>query len=80
MTRVAREAYVHLGGKYPHPETIVPGGVTTTINTSTLNEFYVKIQQFFDYAKKCIGVWDEVFDFSTNAIQSSKIGVAAPRP
>ncbi len=63
MTRVAREAYVHLGGKYPHPETIVPGGVTTTINTSTLNEFYVKIQQFFDYAKKCIGVWDEVFDF-----------------
>lgn len=63
MTRVAREAYVHLGGKYPHPETIVPGGVTTTINTSTLNEFYAKIQQFFDYAKKCIGVWDEVFDF-----------------
>ena len=25
MTRVAREAYVLLGGKYPHPETIIPG-------------------------------------------------------
>jgi hydrogenase large subunit len=35
MTRVTREAYVHLGGKYPHPETIVPGGVTTTIRALT---------------------------------------------
>ena len=63
MTRIAREAYVLLGGKYPHPETIVPGGVTTTITTSTFNEFYMKIQQFFDYSKKCIAIWDDVFDF-----------------
>src|SRR5437588_6102601 len=32
MTRVAREAYVLLGAKYPHPETIVPGGVSTTVS------------------------------------------------
>jgi len=63
MTRVAREAYVLLGGKYPHPETIIPGGVTTTITTSTFNEFYLRIQQFFDYSKKCIAIWDDVFDF-----------------
>lgn len=63
MTRVAREAYVLLGGKYPHPETIIPGGVTTTINTTTFNEFYLRISQFFDYAKKCVGIWDDVFDF-----------------
>ena len=25
MTRVAREAYVLICGKYPHPQTIVPG-------------------------------------------------------
>lgn len=63
MTRVAREAYVLLGGKYPHPETIIPGGVTTTITTTTFNEFYLKIKEFFDYAKKCVGIWDDVFDF-----------------
>ena len=28
MTRVAREAYVLICGKYPHPQTIVPGGMT----------------------------------------------------
>ena len=63
MTRVAREAYVLLGGKYPHPETIIPGGVTTTITTTTFNEFYLRIQQFFDYSKKCVGIWDDIFDF-----------------
>jgi hydrogenase large subunit len=63
MTRVAREAYVLLGGKYPHPETIIPGGVTTTLTPTTFNEFYVKLSPFFDYAKKCIAIWDDVYDF-----------------
>ena len=63
MTRVAREAYVLLGGKYPHPETIIPGGVTTTLTATTFSEFYIKLQPFFDYAKKCIAIWDDVYDF-----------------
>ena len=63
MTRVAREAYVLLGGKYPHPETIIPGGVTTTLTATTFSEFYIKLAPFFDYAKKCVGIWDDVYDF-----------------
>ncbi len=63
MTRVAREAYVLLGGKYPHPETIIPGGVTTTITTNTMTEFYLKLVPFFDYAKRCIAIWDDIYDF-----------------
>ena len=63
MTRVAREAYVLLGGKYPHPETIIPGGVTTTLGPTTFNEFYVRLAPFFDYSKKCVGIWDDVYDF-----------------
>ena len=67
MTRVAREAYVMLGGKYPHPETIIPGGVTTTLNTNTMTEFYLKLVPFFDYAKRCIGIWDDIYDFMYEA-------------
>ena len=67
MTRVAREAYVMLGGKYPHPETIIPGGVTTTLTTNTMSEFYLKLVPFFDYAKRCIGIWDDVYDFMYEA-------------
>ncbi len=63
MTRVSREAYVLLGGKYPHPETVIPGGVSTTLRMSVLSEFYLKIQTFFDYSKKCVGIWDEIYDF-----------------
>lgn len=63
MTRVARDAYVLLGGKYPHPETVIPGGVSLTLTPSTLNEFYLKIQEFCDYSQKCAGIWDDVYDF-----------------
>ncbi len=67
MTRVAREAYVLIGGKYPHPETIIPGGVTTEVTTTVLTEFYLKLKAFFDYSKKCIGIWDDVYDFMYEA-------------
>lgn len=63
MTRVAREAYVLLGGKYPHPETVIPGGMSLTITTTTFSEFYLKIKEFFDYSKKCVGIWDDIYDF-----------------
>jgi len=63
MTRIAREAYVLLGGKYPHPETIIPGGVTTTIGSTTFSEFYIRLTPFFDYCKKCVGIWDDIYDF-----------------
>ena len=63
MTRVAREAYVVIGGKYPHPETLVPGGVSTTITLQVFNEIYVRLQQFFDYSKKVVAIWDDLTEF-----------------
>ena len=63
MTRVAREAYVLIGGKYPHPQTVVPGGLSVTVNLSTLNEIYLRIQQFFDYSKRVVAIYDDICDF-----------------
>jgi hydrogenase large subunit len=67
MTRVAREAYVAIGGKYPHPQSVVPGGISVTVNTTTLNEVYHRMIQFFDYGQKVVGIWDDVFDFFLEA-------------
>lgn len=78
MTRVAREAYVLLGGKYPHPETIVPGGVSTTVSTSTMNEVYVRIAQFFDYGKKVAGIWEDITDFFYDVNPAYKLVGARP--
>jgi hydrogenase large subunit len=63
MTRVAREAYVLIGGKYPHPQSVVPGGLSVTINITVLNELYQRLIKFFDYGQKVVGLWDDVFDF-----------------
>ena len=63
MTRVAREAYVLICGKYPHPQTIVPGGMSSTITLTVMNEMYVRLSQFFDYGKKIAAIWDDITDF-----------------
>ena len=62
-TRVAREAYVLIGGKYPHPQTVVPGGVSTTIDTSDLNEIMLRVVEYFDYGRKTVAVWNDICDF-----------------
>ena len=63
MTRVAREAYVLICGKYPHPQTIVPGGMSSTIDLTVMNEMFVRLAQFFDYSKKISRIWDEITEF-----------------
>lgn len=67
MTRVAREAYVVLGAKYPHPETVVPGGVSTTVSLQVFNEVYARLMQFFDYSKKVVAIWDDLTTFFFDA-------------
>lgn len=63
MTRLAREAYVLICGKYPHPQTIVPGGMSSTINLTVMNEMFVRLSQFFDYSKKISTIWDDLTEF-----------------
>lgn len=67
MTRVAREAYVLICGKYPHPQTMVPGGMSTTVTLTVMNEMMVRLAQFFDYSKKLIGIWDDITEFFYDA-------------
>ena len=63
MTRVAREAYVLICGKYPHPQTIVPGGMSSTIDLTVMNEMFTRLAQFFDYSKRITRIWDDLTGF-----------------
>ena len=63
MTRVAREAYVLIGGKYPHPQTVVPGGVSATVDISDMNEMHLRIVKFFDYGRKVVAIWNDLVEF-----------------
>src|SRR5215218_1626781 len=72
FTRLAREKFALLHGKYPHPQTIVPGGVTTTVTMETLNEYHSKLGRIFVYGQRMIGVWDEIADFFYDADERYK--------
>ncbi|MEO5510893.1 MAG: nickel-dependent hydrogenase large subunit, partial [Longimicrobiales bacterium] len=67
MTRVAREAYVLICGKYPHPQTMVPGGMSSTITLTVMNEMLLRLNQFFDYGKKIACIWDDITEFFYDA-------------
>ena len=54
---------VLVGAKYPHPETVIPGGMSTTVSISTFNEIFSRLSQLFDYCKKTVGIWDDLCDF-----------------
>jgi hydrogenase large subunit len=67
MARWAREAYVLLGGKYPHPETMIPGGMSATVDPSDLNVAMLRIVRFFDYSRRVVAVWDDLAEFLLEA-------------
>lgn len=67
MTRMAREANVIVGGKYPHPQTITPGGVSSTVDATDFNLTLLRVVKFFDYSRRVVAVWDDLTNFFYSA-------------
>lgn len=65
--RLARSAYALIGGKYPHSESILPGGMALAFSLEQLDAFVAKLAPFEDYARRVARVWDDVFDFLAEA-------------
>ncbi len=63
ITRRAREMCSLVWGKYPHPQTIVPGGISTTISTQTFNEYQIRLFTLLDHAKRMVTIWDDISEF-----------------
>jgi hydrogenase large subunit len=63
FTRLSRQMFVILAGKYPHPQTVVPGGVSSTVSMQTLNEYHSLLSQVFDYAQRMLAVWNDIPEF-----------------
>lgn len=67
MVSLARQAYSLLGGKYPHSESIIPGGVTINATQETLVQFSQLLEPFIIYSQKTAAIWDDIFDFMLDA-------------
>ena len=66
-TRVGRIMCQLMYGKFPHPSTLVPGGVSTTVTTSTFNEYYAQLGKIIDWCKVVCRIWDDLIDFFLEA-------------
>ncbi|HEV2760468.1 MAG TPA: nickel-dependent hydrogenase large subunit [Acidimicrobiales bacterium] len=66
-TRVGRIMCQVMFGKFPHPSTIVPGGMSTTVTTSTFNEYYMQLGKILDWCKVICRIWDDLCDFFLEA-------------
>ena len=72
LSRVAREGYVTLMSKYPHPETIVPGGISHTVTIQSFNVYLNRLMKTFDFAKRSIAIWNDIADFFYDANEKYK--------
>ncbi|MGH1428955.1 MAG: nickel-dependent hydrogenase large subunit [Arenicella sp.] len=67
MVGLARQAYTILGGKYPHSESIIPGGVSVSLDQEKIALFSEKISPFLKYTQEATAIWDDVFEFMLDA-------------
>ncbi|MGH9122109.1 MAG: nickel-dependent hydrogenase large subunit, partial [Acidimicrobiales bacterium] len=77
-TRVGRIMCVLMYGKYPHPSTLVPGGLSTTVTTSTFNEYYTQLGKIFDFCKVICAIWDDLVEFFYDANPDYELVGARP--
>jgi hydrogenase large subunit len=50
-------------GKFPHPSTVAPGGLTTTLDQPVLTQYFERLKNLADYAKVVPPLWDDLLDF-----------------
>ncbi len=63
MQKVARQAGVLLYGRHPHPSTLVPGGIGTTVTPDTLIEYSYRLTKLTAWMKMVVAIWDDIADF-----------------
>ena len=63
MSRLGCEIATIIFGKYPHPSTVLPGGLGIEANRENFNQIMGRINTLLDYAKKVAAIWDDLIDF-----------------
>ena len=63
LIRAACEVATLIFGKYPHPNTIFPGGVGVEADRELFHQVLGRINRLLDYAKKVTAIWDDLAEF-----------------
>ncbi len=52
-----------LYGKFPHPSTLSPGSVTSTLSWESFTNYYSRLYLAVDYVKEVCALWDDLIEF-----------------
>ncbi|MFH1662584.1 MAG: nickel-dependent hydrogenase large subunit [Chloroflexota bacterium] len=52
-----------LGGKHPHIQTFIPGGVAKTVSMEELERFYAMLAQEVAFTKELVPIFDDLLNF-----------------
>ena len=78
VARIPYEMYALIHGKYPHPQTIVPGGVGSYMShtaVSKIQDYAVRLLYLVDPAKRIVQMVFDLLDFLASVPGLSDIGV-----
>ena len=79
VARIPYQMYAVLHGKYPHPQTMVPGGVATPMSNTTvsaIHDYVVRLLSLVDPAKRVAMLISDLLDFCVAAVpELAKVGV-----
>lgn len=77
IARVPYTMYSILFGKYPHPQAIVPGGVATTVSTTIVHDYLIRLLSLVDPAKRVGTLLVDLIDFCLATVPAlAQVGVA----
>ncbi|MFN2462771.1 MAG: nickel-dependent hydrogenase large subunit, partial [Candidatus Dormibacteria bacterium] len=78
VARIPLQMYAILHGKYPHPQSMVPGGVSTTVTDTTttkVHDYVVRLLSLVDPAKRVATMIDDLLNFLVATVPAlSEVG------
>jgi hydrogenase large subunit len=63
ITRSGREVVSLVYGKFPHPSAVIPAGLGTRLDHTTLNQVLARIVRMLDFAKRVVAIWEDITQF-----------------
>ena len=77
IARVPYTMYSILFGKYPHPQALSPGGVATTVDTTKVHDYLIRLLSLVDPAKKVATLLTDLIDFCLATVPAlAQVGAA----
>jgi hydrogenase large subunit len=79
VARIPYQMYAAVHGKYPHPQTMVPGGVATSMSNTTVSavhDYVVRLLSLVDPAKRVAMLITDLLEFCVAAVpELAEVGV-----